>query len=75
MNSNIVKSEQFDHLPLVYHFTVPLIILINWERLSADRISCGTRFQIFRVRYPKDFKLKLLVLIVLEEKSVREQIL
>ena len=24
MNSNIVKPEKFDHLHLVYHFTVPL---------------------------------------------------
>ena len=23
MNSNIVKPEKFDHLHLVYHFTVP----------------------------------------------------
>ena len=24
MNSNMVKPEKFDHLCLVYHFTVPL---------------------------------------------------
>ena len=24
MNSDMVKSEKFDHLHLVYHFTVPL---------------------------------------------------
>ena len=24
MNSNMVKPEKFDHLLLVYHFTVPL---------------------------------------------------
>ena len=28
MNSNMVKAEQFDHLHLVYHFTVSLRILI-----------------------------------------------
>ena len=27
MNSNMVKPEKFDHLHLVYHFTVPLSIL------------------------------------------------
>ena len=25
MNSNMVKPEKFDHLHLVYHFTVPLM--------------------------------------------------
>ena len=25
MNSNMVKREKFDHLHLVYHFTVPLM--------------------------------------------------
>ena len=29
MNSNMVKPEKFDHLHLVYHFTVPLRLAIN----------------------------------------------
>ena len=28
MNSNIIKPEKFDHLDLVYHFTVPLRIIL-----------------------------------------------
>ena len=30
MNSNMVKPEQFDHLHLVYHFTVPLSIFYRY---------------------------------------------
>ena len=32
------------------------IILINWERLFVDRISCGRRSQIFGASYLKDLK-------------------
>ena len=30
MNSNMVKPEQFDHLHLVYHFTVPLSLFYRY---------------------------------------------
>ena len=33
MNSNIVKTKQFDHLYLVYHFAVPLIYEIKTEHI------------------------------------------
>ena len=29
MNSNMAKPEKFGHLPLVYHFKVPLIKLFH----------------------------------------------
>ena len=34
MNSNMVKPETFDHLHLVYHFTVPLNTF--WACLRGD---------------------------------------
>ena len=30
MNSNMVRLEKFDHLHLVYHFTVPLSVPVLW---------------------------------------------
>ena len=30
MNSNMVKPEKFDHLHLVYHFTVPLSLFYRY---------------------------------------------
>ena len=39
MNSNMVKPETFDHLHLVYHFTVPLNTF--WACLRGDyKIGC-----------------------------------
>ena len=35
MNSNMVKPEKFDHLHLVYHFTVPLNLLSSFEKLES----------------------------------------
>ena len=40
MNSNMVKPENFDHLHLVYHFTVPL---------SMYELSVDTSYQ--RIKY------------------------
>ena len=31
MNSNMVKPEKFDHLHLVYHFTVPLTPVMSFR--------------------------------------------
>ena len=36
MSSNIVKPETFDHLFLVYHFTVPLKWLLMLRILSTE---------------------------------------
>ena len=33
MNSNMVKTEKFGHLHLVYHFTVPLILFPKCNHL------------------------------------------
>ena len=35
MNSNIVKPEKFDHLHLVYNFTVPLIHICKTLNLHS----------------------------------------
>ena len=36
MNSNMVKTEQFDHLHLIYHFSVPLKIEIVAIKLNES---------------------------------------
>ena len=40
MNSDMVKPEKFDHLHLVYHFTIPLQNLL--VLLSNEDIACGS---------------------------------
>ena len=35
MNSDMVKPEKFGHLHLVYHFTVPLILLNHNQDLKV----------------------------------------
>ena len=37
MNSNIAESEKFDHLRLVYHFTVPL----RHKNISKKAVKIG----------------------------------
>ena len=39
MNSNMVKPEQFDHLHLVYHFSVPLKIEIVAIKLNEIKLK------------------------------------
>ena len=39
MNSNMVKPEKFDHLHLVYHFTVPLIISRKFDSVDSWNIE------------------------------------
>ena len=39
MNSNMVKPEKIDHLPLVYHFTVPLNIFSNFTGNTRVGVS------------------------------------
>ena len=45
MNSNMVKPEKFDHLHLVYHFTIPLIVELerNLIPVLKDHLSCCYR--------------------------------
>ena len=47
MNSNMVTPEKFDHLHLVYHFTVPLspLEIIKHEKTREKRltINCHSR--------------------------------
>ena len=47
MNSNKVKSEQFYHLHLVYHFTVPLKITTPPLRPYFLNLKEKNGFQIF----------------------------
>ena len=47
MNSNMVQPEQFDHLHLVYHFTVPLNSGFTFAILQASgKPLKGTVMQI-----------------------------
>ena len=45
INSNIVKPEKFDHLHLIYHFTVPLNVLKNFRNWikSIESFAWGLR--------------------------------
>ena len=57
MNSNMVKPEQFGHLPLVYHFTIPLMfkynlsytmnIKLRWTDSFAFNIFCLAMLYLF----------------------------
>ena len=38
MNSNMLKTEQFDHLHLIYHFSVPLKIEIVAIKLNEIKV-------------------------------------
>ena len=44
MNSDMVKPENFDHLDLVYHFTVPLTIMSKKVTLSLQDKQCINDF-------------------------------
>ena len=44
MNPNIVKPEKFDHLLLVYHFTVTLIRK-TWDDRFAGKVGGGGDFE------------------------------
>ena len=49
MNSNMVKLEKFDHLHLVYHFTVPLNYYKIYSKNIFDSIKTEHKISISRV--------------------------
>ena len=75
MNSDIVKSEKFGHLHLVYHFTVPLKHLVNC--LNANKISLNVEktemviFQSKQKKFEGDLKIKLCGKIIYPTESVK----
>ena len=51
MNSNMVKPENFDHLHLVYHFTVPLKTF-KYSSCTIKHIPCiEVQFTCIEVRF------------------------
>ena len=49
MNSDMVKPKNFDHLHLVYHFTVPLTIMSKKVTSSLQDKQCINDFIVSSV--------------------------
>ena len=45
MNSNMIKPEKFDHIHLVYHFTVHLKDFVNYMNTKHPNIKLTLEFE------------------------------